>query len=263
VNKCLPLIREVCMKFLGLDPVVTPIPVRPVAHYSMGGIEADIDGRTKVENIWAAGEVACHSLHGANRLGCNSTAECLAWGAITGREIAGYVAACTGFPAAPEQAAGDEEDRILKHVMGRGARGGSGPSGCPENPYAIRRELGEAMDTHAGVFRDGASMREGLGKIRALADRFDKVEVADRGRVYNSNLVNTLETGNLLELAEVVLTAALHREESRGGHSRRDFPKRDDDRFLKHTLVARTNGKPEVAYKPVKVTRWKPVAREY
>jgi succinate dehydrogenase / fumarate reductase flavoprotein subunit len=261
INKCLPMIREITMKFLGLDPIFTPIPVRPVAHYSMGGIEADIDGRTKLENVWAAGEVACHSLHGANRLGCNSTAECLAWGAITGREIAGYLAANPKASAAPERLARDEEDRIFKGLLGGKGNGSGASSG--ENLYRIRRELGEAMDRHAGVFRDGKSMREGLEKVRALADRFGKVTVQDKSRVYNSNLTNALETANLLRLAEIVLTAGLAREESRGAHSRRDFPRRDDDRFLKHTLVTEDGGKPRLAYKPVRTTMWKPVAREY
>jgi succinate dehydrogenase / fumarate reductase flavoprotein subunit len=267
INKCLPLIREVCMKFLGLDPILRPIPVRPVAHYSMGGIEADIDGRTKIENIYAAGEAACHSLHGANRLGCNSTAECLAWGAITGREIARQVGKGCGLSPVPDPAIRDEENRIFKGVMqgGGGRSGAAGAAGasCGESPYRIRRELGDVMDRHAGVYRDGGSMREGLDKVRALKERFKRVEVADKGRVYNSNLVNTLETGNLLELAEVVLAAALAREESRGGHSRRDFPERDDDGFLKHTLVARGDGGPAIDYKPVAITRWKPVARQY
>ena len=145
------------MKFLGLDPILAPIPVRPVAHYSMGGIEADIDGRTKVENIWAAGEVACHSLHGANRLGCNSTAECLAWGAITGREIAevpgGRIPAP---PPLPEAAVREEEARIFKGLLGRDAA-----ARRAENPYTIRRELRDVMDRHAGVFRDGESMQRG------------------------------------------------------------------------------------------------------
>ncbi|MFZ1946706.1 MAG: succinate dehydrogenase/fumarate reductase flavoprotein subunit [bacterium] len=257
INKRLPLIREVCMKFLGLDPILKPIPVRPVAHYSMGGIEADIDGRTAAENVWAAGEVACHSLHGANRLGCNSTAECLAWGAITGREIAAYLAGKAGKEAVarPSDAAvREEEDRIFKDLLGREGT---------ENPYAIRRELREMMDRHAGVYRDGKLLREGLDRVRVLSERFAKVSVADKSRIYNSNLVHVLETENLLELAEVVLAAALAREESRGGHARTDFPQRDDQRFLKHTLAVRTEGGPELSYKPVRITRWKPVARQY
>jgi succinate dehydrogenase / fumarate reductase flavoprotein subunit len=254
INKRLPLIREVCMKFLGLDPIQSPIPIRPVAHYSMGGVEADIDGRTRVENIWAAGEVACHSLHGANRLGCNSTAECLAWGGITGAELAKYLGTNPKISDVPEAAAREEEARIFKGLMQNAGK---------ENPYRIRRELREAMDRHAGVYRDGKSMAEGLAKISALRERFKQVSVQDKGRVYNSNLMHVLETANLLELAEVLLTAALAREESRGAHSRRDFTTRDDDKFLKHTLVTRDNGRPKLDYKSVTITRWKPVERKY
>jgi succinate dehydrogenase / fumarate reductase flavoprotein subunit len=254
INKCLPQIREICMKLLGLDVVHSPMPVRPAAHYSMGGIEADIDGRTAIENVWAAGEVACHSLHGANRLGCNSTAECLAWGAIAGGEIAKYLAENPKASDMPEKAGREEEDRIFLGLLGKS--GG-------ENPYRIRREIGEIMDRHAGVFRDGKSMREGLDSVHGLMERFGRVSVEDKSRVYNSNLVHALETGNLLELAEVVLTAALAREESRGAHSRRDFPARDDRRFLKHSLATRGSEGPKIAYKPVKITRWQPGAREY
>jgi succinate dehydrogenase / fumarate reductase flavoprotein subunit len=254
INKRLPLIREVCMKFLGLDPIKTAIPIRPVAHYSMGGIEADINGRTNVENIWAAGEVACHSLHGANRLGCNSTAECLAWGGITGSEIAKYLSSNPKLCGLPTTAMKEEEDRIFKGLMQNAGN---------ESPYQIRRELREAMDKHAGVYRDGKSMQEGLDKVVALSERFKRVSVADKGRVYNSNLTHTLETANLLELAEVVLTAALARTESRGGHSRTDNKVRDDENFLKHTLATRLNGKPKLDYKPVVITHWKPVERKY
>jgi succinate dehydrogenase / fumarate reductase flavoprotein subunit len=254
INKRLPLIREVCMKFLGLDPIQTPIPIRPVAHYSMGGIEADIDGRTGIENIWAAGEVACHSLHGANRLGCNSTAECLAWGGITGSHIAKYLSTNPKLSDLPQAAPKEEEDRIFKGLLRNSG---------DENPYKIRRELREVMDKHAGVFRDEKSIQEGIGKIASLRERFKKVSVADKGRIYNSNLMNTLETSNLLELADVILAAALARRESRGGHSRTDFKARDDENHLKHTLVFRTGGKPRLEYKPVRITHWEPVERKY
>lgn len=254
INKRLPLIREVCMKFLGLDPIKKPIPVRPVAHYSMGGIEADLNGRTAIENIWAAGEVACHSLHGANRLGCNSTAECLAWGGITGSEIAKYLLPNPKLSDLPQAAIKDEERSIFKGLM---------QSSGGENPYSIRRELREAMDMHAGVFREEKSLQAGIEKIGALRDRFRRVSVTDKGRLYNSNLMNALETGNLLELAEVVLTAALARRESRGGHSRTDFKLRDDEGFLRHTLAYHTGDKPRLDYKQVRITHWKPVERKY
>lgn len=254
INKRLPLIREVCMKFLALDPITQPIPIKPVAHYSMGGVEADIDGRTKIENVWAAGEVACHSLHGANRLGCNSTAECLAWGGITGKGIAKYLGTKPKLSDLKEAAAKAEENRIFKELLGRTG---------DENPYQIRRELREAMDKHAGVYRNGQSMQEGLTKVQKLKERFKKASIKDKGRVYNTNLINTIETDNLLGLAEVTLTAALARQESRGGHSRTDFKTRDDEKFLKHTLVTHDNGKPKLSYKPVRITQWKPVERKY
>jgi succinate dehydrogenase / fumarate reductase flavoprotein subunit len=242
------------MKFLGIDPITQPIPIRPVAHYSMGGIEADIDGRTKVENIWAAGEVACHSMHGANRLGCNSTAECLVWGGITGGEISKYLRQEPEMVALPEDQAREEEKRIFSGLLQQ--------SGT-ENPAHIRRELRILMDRHAGVYRDGESMKQGLDKIAELKQRFRKITVQDKSRIYNSNLIQTLETENMLELAEVLLFAGLAREESRGGHARTDFSKRDDEEFLAHSMVYYTGGKPRLEYKPVTITTWKPVERKY
>ena len=254
INKRLPLIREVCMKFLGIDPITQPIPIRPVAHYSMGGVEADIDGRTKVENIWAAGEVACHSMHGANRLGCNSTAECLVWGGITGVEIAKYLGAGAKLSGMPEGKAREEEKRIF---------GGLLKQSGTENPAHIRRELRTLMDKHAGVYRTGQSIEEGLDKIAQLRQRFRKIVIQDKSRIYNSNLIQALETENMLELAEVLLFAGLAREESRGGHSRRDFPKRDDEEYLAHSMVYYTGSTPRLGYKPVTITAWKPVERKY
>jgi succinate dehydrogenase / fumarate reductase flavoprotein subunit len=254
INKRLPLIREVCMKFLGIDPITEAIPIRPVAHYSMGGIEADIDGRTKAENVWAAGEVACHSMHGANRLGCNSTAECLVWGGITGREISKYLGQGARLDGAPEGRAREEEKRIFDGLLQQNGT---------ENPAHIRRELRTLMDRHAGVYRTGESMQEGLDKIAELRRRFRNIVVPDKSRIYNSNLIQTLETENMLELAEALLFAGLARQESRGGHSRTDFLKRDDERFLCHSMVYYTGGTPRLEYKPVTITTWKPVERKY
>jgi succinate dehydrogenase / fumarate reductase flavoprotein subunit len=254
INKRLPLIREVCMKFLGLDPILQPIPVRPVAHYSMGGIEADINGATAMEGIWAAGEVACTSLHGANRLGCNSTAECLVWGTIAGSEIAKYMAKGPSLAPLPNDRVQAEEKRIFTDLLEQKGE---------ENPYALTHELRSAMDAHLGVFRTGEQMAAGLEKIRALKRRFRNVCVQDKGRVYNSNLQDVLELENLLDLAEAMAVAALAREESRGAHARRDFPKRDDERWLKHTLVRYSPDRPRLDYKPVRITKWKPVERKY
>jgi succinate dehydrogenase / fumarate reductase flavoprotein subunit len=254
INKRLPLIREVCMKFLGIDPITEPVPIRPVAHYSMGGVEADIDGRTKVENIWAAGEVACHSMHGANRLGCNSTAECLVWGGITGGEIARYLGQGPVLSGLHEDMAREEEKRIFDGLLKQTGT---------ENPAHIRRELRTLMDRHAGVYRTGESMKQGLDKIAGLRQRFKNITIQDKSRIYNSNLIQALETENMLELAEVLLFAGLAREESRGAHARTDFPKRDDEKFLAHSMVYYTGGKPRLEYKNVTITNWKPVERKY
>jgi succinate dehydrogenase / fumarate reductase flavoprotein subunit len=253
--RALPMIREICLRFRGIDPAREPIPVRPVAHYSMGGIAADLDGRTALANVWAAGEVACTSLHGANRLGTNSTAECLVWGAIAGREIARFLESGPPLAALPEALVAAEEKRLFGELL---ARDGG------EDPYALRRELRALMDRAAGVFRSGSGLRAGLEELAAVQARFAKITVRDRSRVYNSHAVNVLELSNLLELAEVVLRAALAREESRGAHARTDFPARDDARWLRHTLVRRApDGRPELSYQPVRITRWQPVERKY
>jgi len=254
INKRLPLMRELCMKFLGFDIIKKPIPIRPVAHYSMGGVETDINGRTPVENVWAAGEVACYSLHGANRLGCNSTAECLVWGGITGGEIAKFLGTNPSLSDSPQKAFEEERKRIFDGLINK--------SGS-ENVYAIKKELRMLMDKHAGVYREGASMKEGLAKVKNLKASFKNIKIEDKSPVYNSNLINALEVENLIDLAEMLLTAAIAREESRGGHARRDFPQRDDAKFLKHTLVTYTGGNLKLSYKPVNITHWKPIERKY
>jgi succinate dehydrogenase / fumarate reductase flavoprotein subunit len=253
INHGLPLIREVCMKFIGLDPILNPIPVRPVAHYSMGGIETDIKGETTIKGAWAAGEVACVSVHGANRLGANSTAECLVWGGITGEEAAKFLKTDPPLPRLPADQIDVEQERIVGFLQKKGT----------ENPYDIRRELREVMNQYVGVFRTGAGLSKGLGEIRKLTQRFADISLKDKNSVYNTNLVNVFETENLLNLAEVVVTSALAREESRGGHARIDFPKRDDEKWLKHTVVSFSKEGPRLDYKPVDVSRWKPVERKY
>jgi len=253
INKRLPLIREVCMKFLGIDPINDQIPIRPVAHYSMGGVECDIRGKTKMEGCWVAGEASCTSLHGANRLGTNSTAECLVWGGITGEGIVEYMKTDPALAHVPAGAAEEEEKRINALLENDGE----------ENPFQIRAELREVMDFHVGVYRDGPELAEGLKKIKAFRKRMEKVRIDDKGRVYNSNLLHTLELENLLLLAEAMVTAALAREESRGGHARRDFPKRDDEKWLNHTLVTHKPKGPKLDYKDVTITKWVPVERKY
>jgi succinate dehydrogenase / fumarate reductase, flavoprotein subunit len=254
INEHLPLIREVCIQFNDLDPIKEPIPCRPVAHYSMGGIETNIKGATRIKGIWAAGEAACVSLHGANRLGSNSTAECLVWGKISGGEAANYCNETKQAAPVPESRVNAEHRRIFEDLL---SKNGS------ENLYDIRRELRTCMDVNAGVFRTGPELSHGLEKIKSLRKRFANIRIEDKSTVYNTNLYHALEIANLLDLAEITVTGALSRTESRGGHARRDYPVRDDGNWLKHTLAFFTEQGPRFDYKPVTITTWKPEERKY
>jgi succinate dehydrogenase / fumarate reductase flavoprotein subunit len=253
INSRLPLIREVCMKFADLDPIEKPIPIRPVAHYSMGGIETDINGLTRIAGIWAAGEAACVSLHGANRLGSNSTAECLVWGGIAGEEIARALPGLAATAPLPEQSLKARQGHIQEVLRREGT----------ENLYELRRELRTTMDNCVGVFRTGDDLRRALGIIRDIRVRSARAPVKDKGAVYNSNLFHALELENLIDLAEVTVVGAIAREESRGAHARRDFTKRNDEAWLKHTLAWRTDAGPRLEYKPVTIDTWKPEERKY
>jgi succinate dehydrogenase / fumarate reductase flavoprotein subunit len=234
--------------------VSVPIPVRPVAHYSMGGVATDIKGATRAKGIWASGEVACVSLHGANRLGSNSTAECLVWGRITGEESGQYALKNHAMPQVPESKVEIERRRVFDDVLKRDGR---------ENPYELKRELRELMDKHVGVFRTGEGLKAALDAIVELKKRFAKTHVRDKSPNYNSNLVHVLELENLLDLAEVMVTGGLAREESRGAHARRDFPKRNDEDWLKHTFAHWTPDGPRLEYGEANITAWKPVERKY
>jgi len=248
----LPLIREVTIKHIGLDPIEKPIPTRPVAHYSMGGVDTDLKGRTIIENIWAAGEVACVSLHGANRLGSNSTAECLVWGRVTGSEAARYCASAK-VSESPEKAAQVEWSRIEALIQSKGT----------EDHYQVRKELRKTLDVNMGVYRTGPQMEAGLKKIHELKERYQNISLKDKSLRYNTDLVRAIETGFMLDVAEVATTGGLARQESRGGHARRDFKTRDDENWLKHTMAYYTESGPRLDYSPVRITMWKPVERKY
>ena len=254
INEQLPLIREVCIEFNDLDPIKEPIPCRPVAHYSMGGIETNIKGATRVQGVFAAGEAACVSLHGANRLGSNSTAECLVWGKITGAETAAYCKEHKEPAAVPQAKIDAEHKRIYADLLSQKGT---------ENVYDIKRELRSCMDVNVGVLRTGQELSRGLEIIQSLRKRYSNISIDDKSPVYNTNLYHALELGNLLDLAEIMVMGALNRTESRGGHARRDYPERDDANWLKHTLAFRTEHGPKLDYKPVTITTWKPVERKY
>ena len=245
-------IREITMKYSDLDPIDEPIPVRPVCHYMMGGIHVNIDGATEMRGLWAAGEAACVSINGANRLGANSTAECLVWGKYTG-EFAAKHALEKGFGKIPNDMVAMEEKRIYDGVFhGRGE----------ENPYQIKKELTDMMDEKAYVFRTENDLADGIKKVRELQERAWK-HVDDKAKEYNTNFTNVMELDSMLRTSEVVLLGAYHRLESRGAHARLDYPTRDDVNFLKHTLAYYTGQEPKIEYLPVTVTRYKPAERHY
>jgi len=255
INERLPLIREVAIKFAFIDPIEQPIPIRPAAHYCMGGIHTDIDGATPVERIWAAGEAACVSLHGANRLGANSTAECLVWGRITGEKAARYAMAEKSLAPTPQQEMQEEERRLFEQI---------GHGNGSEDMFVIRTELQRMMDKNMAVYRNGLDMEVALKKVRELRTRLEHVKVIDTSRIYNTNLVALLETINLIDLAEIIVLGAIARTESRGAHSRTAFPNRDDVNWGNHTLADYTPGQePRLDYIPAKITMWQPVERKY
>jgi len=220
----------------------------------MGGIHTDINGATSVQGIWAAGEAACVSLHGANRLGTNSTAECLVFGKIAGAEAAKYVVGKEGTTTVPESDVAKQRAFIFLDLLKREGK---------ETVYQIRVELQKNIDENMGIFRTGEQMQKGLDKIRELKDRYQKISVRDKSRVYNTDLIFAVELGFMLDVAEVVVEGGLRREESRGGHARTDFKERDDVKWLKHTLAYWTPDGPRFDSCPVTITTWKPVKRTY
>ena len=247
-------IREIGIKFSGVDIVNEPIEIRPVCHYMMGGIHTDIDGRTEMDGLWAAGEAACNSTHGANRLGANSTSECLVWGKITGMLAAEY--AYTHLNRSldiPNNKILLEEKRIYDGIFrGRGN----------VNPYEIKKELTDMMDKNAYVFRNEDGLTDGLKKARELS-KLAWNHVDDNAKEYNTNFVNVMELDSILRVSEIILMGALNRKESRGAHSRTDYTKRDDINFLKHTLAYYNRAEPRLAWHPVKFTQYAPVERKY
>jgi len=257
IDAKLPFMRELGREFVGIDIVKDPIPVRPVQHYMMGGVDADIYGATPIAGLYAAGECANVGLNGGNRLGSNSLSECLVFGAAAGRAAAEHASSVGPVSANPVTALlADETKRIEASFLDK--KGGA------ERIGTIREEMQHDMDAGAGVFRT----REGLEKLTrqlgALRDRFEKIKIEDSSRTFNTELTAALELDFMLEVSETIAYSALAREESRGAHSRRDFPERDDAKWLKHTLAFRTDrAEPRLEYTDVRITNFKPQARTY
>jgi len=253
INERLPLIHDVAIKLGGVDPVKEPIPIRPAAHYSMGGIKANIKTETPIAGLYAAGECSCISVHGANRLGTNSTADCLVFGAVAGEEAAKH-ALGSSIHEIPKEKLLAEEKRICDGILG--SEGG-------ERVSVIRDEMRRIMNEKVWIYRKGDQLQTALKEIRELKQRFKHIKVEDKGKTYNTGFLNALQLDFMLDLAEVTIASALPRTESRGAHSRLDYPKRDDQNWLKHTLAYYTKDGPRLEYIPVTITKWPPIARTY
>ncbi|MEP6978131.1 MAG: FAD-binding protein [Thermoleophilia bacterium] len=245
--------RELSMVFAGIDPIREPIPVRPGAHYHMGGVDTDLWGKTNVEGLYAAGECACVSVHGANRLGGNALMETITYGKRAGRHAAEWALANTTIEV-PESTERDAE-RDLKALLDRNEG---------ERPWRIRDELATTMHENFGVFRREEQMKRQGEIVAGLRERYENIVVEDKGQLFNSDLTQALELEFLLELAECMVVCGIARKESRGAHARPDdFPDRDDANFMKHTMVSWENGQPRLDWKPVTVTKWQPQERTY
>jgi succinate dehydrogenase flavoprotein subunit len=256
INTKLPFVRELCLKYENVDPITELIPVRPVVHYMMGGVHTDINGATPLAGLYAAGEVACVSINGANRLGSNSLPELLVFGARAGRAAAEYASGETQASVAVLAQARDEEMRLGNELLHK--------SGGRDRLATLRDEMQKTMEQSASIFRSGDALARGAEALGALQERFLNVRLDDNSRTFNTERIAALEFSFMLDVAEAIVNSALQRQESRGAHQRTDFPARDDQRYLSHSVIhRRSDGTCRVEYRPVTITRWPPGERVY
>ena len=256
INTKLPFVRELCLKYQDIDPVKELIPVRPVVHYMMGGVSTNIHGATPLAGLYAAGEVACVSINGANRLGSNSLPELLVFGARAGRAAAEFASTQKESNGIILSQALDETKRVEAQFLEK--------TGGRERIATLREEMQKAMENGAGIYRTHSSLAEAAAKLRELQERFPSITLDDRSRTFNTELTAAVELGFMLDVGEAIVQSALHRTESRGAHQRTDYPKRDDEKFLAHTLIYRNaDGSTHGDYLPVTITRWPPGERVY
>ncbi len=255
IDAKIPFVRELCIKYQNLDPVTDLIPVRPVLHYMMGGVHTDINGATPLPGLYAAGEVACVSINGANRLGSNSLTELLVFGARAGLAAAEHASRNVEISQSVLAQANDEHRRIEQSLFSKKGH---------ERIADLREEMQKTMEESAGIYRTGASLTTAVDRLRRVQERYADVAIEDQSKTFNTERVSALELANMLDVAETIVMSALRREESRGAHQRTDFPERDDERFLGHSVIHRNpDGSARVEYLPVTITRWPPAARVY
>ena len=256
IDAKIPFVRELCQKYQNLDPVKDLIPVRPVVHYMMGGVHTDMNGATPLPGLYAAGEVACVSINGANRLGSNSLPELLVFGARAGRAAAEYASRAAATSAAVHAQGKDEHRRLEMEILNK--------TGGRERIATLREDMQKTMEESAGIYRTGAALARSVDRIREIRERFADVVIEDRSRTFNTERLSALELSCMLDVAAAIVSAALERQESRGAHQRTDFPARDDHKYLAHSLVHRqADGSSRVEYVPVTITRWPPAERVY
>ncbi len=254
INERLPQVRQLAIDFEGVDPVKDPVPIRPTAHYCMGGIDV-IDYKTsatEVEGLYAVGECACVSVHGANRLGGNSLIELIVFGKACGMAVREFVKERDREDVSTVEE--EEGKKFIDNLMNREGK---------ENLARIRSQMGEITWQKMGIFRDESSLSKAYEELSELLDRWEDIPVVDKSKVFNTNLIELLELRNMLELARTVAFSALHRKESRGGHSREDYPQRDDENFLKHSIIRLDNGELKLSYREVDISRFTPQERKY
>jgi fumarate reductase flavoprotein subunit len=256
INARLPFVRELCLKYQNIDPAKEMIPVRPVVHYMMGGVHTDLNAATPLAGLYAAGEVACVSINGANRLGSNSLTELLVFGARAGQAAAAFAVEQKEASSSVLAQALDEKRRLEKEFLHK--------TGGRERIATIREEMQQALERGAGIYRTHDSLAAAANKVAELQERFRSVAIEDHSHTFNTELTAALELAYMLDVAEAIIQCALNRRESRGSHQRTDYPQRDDTNFLAHSLLSRNeDGSSRVSYLPVNITRWPPGERVY
>ncbi|NQZ97216.1 MAG: FAD-binding protein [Myxococcales bacterium] len=255
IQSRIPMVRELSKLYVGVDPVHDPIPIRPVVHYMMGGIDTDIEGGTSIDGLYAAGECASVSLNGANRLGSNSLTECLVFGARSGRKALEFARGASEGDESSLRSEGANEAGRVDALRAK-------TSGT-EKISGLRRALNDTMESGCGVYREEVQIQASVDTVQEIKRRFEDVEIQDHSKVFNTELISVLELSNMIDISEALTSCAVVRKESRGAHTRRDFPNRDDQNFLHHSLCHFDSTGPKVSTKPVTLGKWEPEERKY